>query len=152
MAGGAITMVTLAPELDRAVDATRLLARNGVVVAVGHTACTLDQARAAVDAGATGATHLFNAMAPLRHRAPGPILALMDDPRVFVELIFDNVHVHPELAAYALTIAGRRGVLVTDAMAATGQPDGEYLLGNLTARSPEVWPPSPAPTRSPAAR
>lgn len=131
IANGAIKMVTLAPELDEALEATRLFRLHGVVTAVGHTDCDYLQARAAIDAGATGATHLFNAMAPLHHRQPGPNLALLTDERVHVELVFDNVHVHPDLARFALDTAGRRGVLVTDAMAATGQPDGDYMLGNL---------------------
>lgn len=134
LASGAIKMVTLAPELDKALDAVQLFTANGVVVAVGHTNCTYDQAQGAIRAGATGATHLFNAMAPLHHREPGPNLALLTDERVHVELVFDNVHVHPDLGRFVLETAGQRGVLVTDAMAATGQPDGDYTLGNLAVQ------------------
>lgn len=130
-ANGAIRMVTLAPELPNGVEATELLVSRGVVVAVGHTGATYAECQAAINAGARGATHLFNAMPPLHHRNPGPILALLTDPRVHVELVFDNVHVDPELAVFALRTAGARGVLVTDAMAAAGQPDGHYRLGSL---------------------
>lgn len=128
---GAIKMVTIAPELDGGLAAIRFLADHDVVVAIGHTGCTYDQACTAIAAGARGATHLFNAMAPLHHRRPGPILALLRDPRVYLEIIFDDLHIHPDLAAFALDLAGRRGVLVTDAMAAAGNSDGRYLLGEL---------------------
>lgn len=128
---GAIKMVTIAPELDGGIEAIRFLTERGIVVALGHTDCSYDQARDALSAGATGATHLFNAMAPLRHRQPGPVLALLRDQDARIEIIFDGVHLHPDLAASVLQQVGDRGVLVTDAMAATGQPDGRYLLGEL---------------------
>ena len=128
---GAVRMVTIAPELPGAMESIRLMADAGVVAAVGHTDCDYEQCVAAVDAGAIGATHLFNAMSPLRHREPGAVGALWMDERVFVELILDGVHVRSELATFVLGTVGRRGVLVTDAMAATGQPDGEYILGAL---------------------
>lgn len=129
-ARGTIRMVTLAPELDGAVDAVRRFADAGVVVAVGHTDATLDQVRPAVDAGATVATHLFNGMRPLHHREPGPIGTLLEDERVTVELICDLVHVHPTIVRMAARHAGReRTALVTDAMAAAGVGDGVYEVG-----------------------
>ena len=88
-------------------------------------------AGAAIDAGARGATHLFNAMAPLRHRDPGPVLALWEDPRVHLELIMDGVHVRPELVAFVMATEPHRVVLVTDAMAAAAAADGDYVLGEL---------------------
>ncbi|WP_264000714.1 amidohydrolase family protein, partial [Mycobacterium pseudoshottsii] len=88
---GAIRMVTLAPERAGALAAIKQLTASGVVVAVGHTEATYDQTRAAVDAGATVGTHLFNAMRPIDRREPGPVVALMEDPRVTVELITDGV-------------------------------------------------------------
>jgi N-acetylglucosamine-6-phosphate deacetylase len=129
-ARGAIRMVTLAPELDGARQAIAQLRSSGVVVAIGHTDADYDVTRWAVDAGATVATHLFNAMPAVHHRAPGPVAALLEDPRVTVELITDGVHVHPALAAMVLVAAGdTRVALVTDAMVATGMPDGPYVLG-----------------------
>ncbi|PFG15549.1 N-acetylglucosamine 6-phosphate deacetylase [Propionicimonas paludicola] len=128
---GAVKMVTIAPERDGALDSIALLAGRGVVAALGHTNAGYDQARAAIAAGATGSTHLFNAMAPLRHREPGPILALLEDPRVWLELIADGVHLRPELVAFIASIAPGRVVFVTDAMAAAAGPDGDYLLGEL---------------------
>jgi N-acetylglucosamine-6-phosphate deacetylase len=125
-------MVTLAPELDGALDAVRRFVDAGVIVAIGHTDATLAQVLPAVDAGATVATHLFNGMRPLHHREPGPIGALLDDERVTVELICDLVHLHPTVVRMAARHAGqRRTVLVTDAMAAAGVGDGVYQVGAL---------------------
>lgn len=129
---GAIRMVTLAPELDGAIDAIRRFVDAGVIVAVGHTDATLAQVLPAVDAGATVATHLFNGMRPLHHREPGPIGALLEDERVTVELICDLVHLHPTVVRMAARHAGRgRTMLVTDAMAAAGVGDGVYEVGAL---------------------
>jgi N-acetylglucosamine-6-phosphate deacetylase len=130
--GGAVRMVTLAPERDGALAAIGQLVDAGVVAAVGHTEATYDQARAAIDAGATVATHLFNAMRPIDRREPGPIIALLDDPGVTVELITDGVHVDPAIYRHVTRSAGPDRVsLVTDAMAATGMADGVYHLGPL---------------------
>lgn len=129
---GHVRMCTLAPELDGAVEAVRLLVDHGAVAAVGHTDATADQVLPAVDAGATVATHLFNGMRPLHHREPGPIGVLLDDERVTVELICDLVHLHPTVLRLAARHAGTgRTVLVTDAMSATGMGDGDYVLGEL---------------------
>jgi N-acetylglucosamine-6-phosphate deacetylase len=125
-----VRMVTIAPELPGALTAISRLAAAGVVAAVGHTEADYDLARQAIAAGARGATHLFNAMPPLTHRAPGPVFALLDDPRVRCEVIFDTHHVHPALARAVLSRLGPRGVLVTDAMAAAGLGDGSYELGD----------------------
>ncbi|MDO5533123.1 MAG: N-acetylglucosamine-6-phosphate deacetylase [Propionibacteriaceae bacterium] len=127
---GAVKMVTIAVEKPGALESVQLMAERGVVAALGHTACTYDEAVAAIDAGVTGATHLFNAMPGLHHREPGPILALLEDDRVWCELIVDGVHLRPELAAWVMSVSDRV-VLVTDAMAATGCADGDYVLGDL---------------------
>ena len=129
---GAIRMVTLAPERAGALDAIRRIVDAGAVAAVGHTQATYDQTRAAVDAGATVATHLFNAMRPIHHREPGPVIALVEDPRVTVEMITDGVHVAPALFRHVSRSAGPDRVsLVTDAMAAAGMADGAYRIGPL---------------------
>jgi len=129
---GAIRMITLAPERAGAIAAIRRLVDTGVVVAVGHTDARYEQTRAAIDAGATVGTHLFNAMRPLHHREPGPVPALLADPRVTVELIADGVHLHPGVVAHVVAAAGPdRVALVTDAMAAAGVGDGAYTLGGL---------------------
>ncbi|MCL2316484.1 MAG: amidohydrolase family protein [Actinomycetia bacterium] len=128
---GAVRLVTIAPERPGAMEAISYLAGRGVVVAVGHTASDEATARAAVARGATGATHLFNAMPDLLHRAPGPALALWSTPGVWLELIADGVHVAPGLVAHVMATAPDRCVLVTDAMAAAGAGDGDYSLGGL---------------------
>ncbi|EGD54617.1 N-acetylglucosamine-6-phosphate deacetylase [Gordonia neofelifaecis] len=132
LADGTVAMVTLAPELPGAMDAVDRLVAAGVTVAVGHTDATYDQVREAIERGARVATHLFNAMAPLGHREPGPPLALMEDPRVVVELVGDGVHLHPAVVRDVQRAVGfDRAALVTDAMVATGMPDGAYRLGSL---------------------
>ena len=129
---GTIRMVTLAPERTGGLDAVRNVVAAGAVAAVGHTDATYDEAKAAVDAGATVGTHLFNAMRPVHHREPGPVIALLEDPRVTVELITDGVHLHPALYRDVSHVAGPdRVALVTDAMAAAGMADGAYRLGAL---------------------
>lgn len=127
--GGAVRMVTLAPELDGGLEAVRLLADRGVIAALGHSDATYAVARQALDAGASVATHLFNAMRGIHHREPGPVLALVEDPRACVELIADGIHLHPEVLRWAATSAPHRFVLVTDAMGAAGAADGDYRLG-----------------------
>ena len=125
-----VRMVTVAPELPGALDAIRLLVANGVVAAVGHTDATYDQTRAAIEAGATVATHLFNGMRPVHHREPGPVLALLGAPGVTCELVADGVHLHDGTLAFAATVKGSAGAaLITDAMTAAGMADGEYDLG-----------------------
>jgi N-acetylglucosamine-6-phosphate deacetylase len=130
--GGAVRMVTLAPEREGAVAAIGQIVDAGVVAAVGHTEATYEQTRAAIAAGATVGTHLFNAMRPIDRREPGPVIALLEDDRVTVELITDGVHVDPAIYRHVTHSAGPDRVsLVTDAMAATGMSDGVYHLGPL---------------------
>ncbi|CDQ42772.1 N-acetylglucosamine-6-phosphate deacetylase [Mycolicibacterium neoaurum] len=129
---GCIRMVTLAPERHGALAAIAQLRSAGVVVAVGHTEATYAQTRAAIDAGAGVGTHLFNAMRPIDRREPGPIIALLEDDRVTVEVITDGVHVDPAIYRHITRSAGPQRVsLITDAMAATGMADGRYELGPL---------------------
>lgn len=132
---GHVRMITVAPELPGALELIGAAVSSGVVAAVGHTEATYEQTLAAFDAGASVATHLYNAMRPLGHRDPGPIAAALGDERVTVELILDNVHVHPGAAGLVFDAAGADRVsLVTDAMSATGLGDGEYTLGDLRVR------------------
>ncbi|MUN40902.1 N-acetylglucosamine-6-phosphate deacetylase [Actinomadura litoris] len=127
---GHLRMITVAPELPGALDLVRAAGDAGVIAAVGHTEAPGAIARAAFDAGARVATHLFNAMRPLHHREGGPIAAALTDPRVTVELINDGVHVEPAVARLAFDAAGPgRVALITDAMAAAGMGDGDYRLG-----------------------
>ncbi|MEU1298893.1 N-acetylglucosamine-6-phosphate deacetylase [Streptomyces shenzhenensis] len=129
---GRTRMVTLAAELPGGIDSVRLLAEHGVIAAVGHTDATYEQTVQAIDAGATVATHLFNAMPPLGHRSPGPVAALLADERVTVELINDGTHLHPAALELAFRHAGAgRVAFITDAMDAAGIGDGRYMLGPL---------------------
>lgn len=129
-----LRMVTLAPELDGAIDAVRRISGAGVVVGVGHTGATYEQTRDAIDAGASVATHLFNGIRGLHHRRPGPVAALLEDRSVSIELISDGVHVHPAMLRLALSAAPGRIMLITDAMGAAAADDGDYHLGPIHVR------------------
>ena len=125
-------IVTLAPEVEGAMDAICALVAAGAVVSLGHSVCSAEQAQAAFAAGATQVTHLFNAMPPLHHREPGLVGAALTAVGVRVELIADGVHLHPTAVRLALAAKGVDEVLlVTDSMAATGCVDGEYVLGPM---------------------
>jgi N-acetylglucosamine-6-phosphate deacetylase len=130
-ADGTLRQITLAPELPGGMAAVRAFAAAGVAVAVGHTGADYDQTRAAFDAGASILTHAFNGMDGLHHRAPGPVAAATRTPGVTVEVINDGIHVHPEVVRMAFASASGRVALITDAMAAAGEADGDYLLGTL---------------------
>ncbi|GIF24137.1 N-acetylglucosamine-6-phosphate deacetylase [Actinoplanes tereljensis] len=126
---GTVRMVTVAPELPGALDAIAFLRDHGVIAAVGHTDASYADVLAGVAAGATVGTHLFNGMRPPHHREPGPVIGLLSSIAV-CELIADNIHLHPGMLAFAAKTAGPgRAALITDAMDATGMPDGRYDLG-----------------------
>jgi len=127
-----LRLITIAPELPGAAELIARLVSRGVAVSLGHSAATLDVARAGYAAGATGTTHLFNAMSGLDHRAPGLALAALLDDRVHVELIADGIHVHPSMwALIARAKPPGRLVLVSDAVALAGTGDGLGRLGSL---------------------
>lgn len=129
-AQGTVSMVTIAPELEGAVEVIEQLSRAGVIVAIGHTDATSAQTKVGIEAGATVGTHLFNGMRPIHHREGGPAVALLQDPRVRCELICDGHHVSAEVCSLAYRALGRdRLVLITDACTAAGMPDGRYVLG-----------------------
>ncbi|KFI98073.1 N-acetylglucosamine-6-phosphate deacetylase [Bifidobacterium stellenboschense] len=128
---GCIRQVTIAPELEHGVSAIRRFAAAGVVPAVGHCDADYTAAKAGFDAGAGIMTHMFNAMNGLHHREPGPIPAAVEDPRVTIELINDGFHVDDPMVRLGFGFAPHRIAFVTDAMAATGCPDGAYKLGEL---------------------
>ena len=103
----------------------------GVAVAVGHTAADYAQTMEAFEAGASILTHAYNGMDGVHHRAPGPVAAATRTPGVTLEVINDGVHVHPEVVRMLFAAAPGRVALITDAMAAAGAEDGDYLLGSL---------------------
>jgi N-acetylglucosamine-6-phosphate deacetylase len=130
-----VRMMTVAPELPGSVELISGIAARGVAVSLGHSDASYAEAEAAVGAGARSVTHLFNAMAPFHHRAPGLVGAALDLPELQCELICDGVHVDPvalRLALHAKGVGGLR--LVTDAMAAAGMGDGDYRLGGALVR------------------
>lgn len=126
----AIRLVTLAPEIDAGHALVRHLAARGIAVQIGHSGASYEEACAALDAGATGFTHLFNAMTPLHHRAPGVVGAALAHAQ-YAALIPDLVHVHGGAIRTALRAIPKL-FGVTDATAATGMPDGDYPLGRHT--------------------
>ena len=131
-ARGHVVLLTIAPELPGAVDLIRHAVSRGVRVSLGHSNATAAETLAAVAAGATGATHTFNAMRPLDHREPGILGTVLDDPSLFGELIADGIHVAPPLIRLWHHAKGPdRAMLVTDSMSAAGAPDGNYSLAGL---------------------
>lgn len=129
---GPVSMLTLAPELDGALDLIPVLVRRGVVVSLGHSDADAVTARRAFEAGATSVTHLFNAMRPFAHRDPGLAAAALIDDRVSIGIINDGVHLADETVRLAWSAAPDRIVLVTDAIAAAGVGDGTWRLGDVT--------------------
>jgi N-acetylglucosamine-6-phosphate deacetylase len=128
-----VAMATLAPELAGALEVVHALTAAGVVASAGHSSATAEQATAAIDAGMTWVTHLFNAMAPLHHRDPGLVGVALTDERVRVGAIADGVHLHPATVALVARALGDRLCLVTDAVAALGMPGGPVALGAMEA-------------------
>ncbi|MSO47167.1 MAG: N-acetylglucosamine-6-phosphate deacetylase [Thermoleophilia bacterium] len=132
LASGQIAMVTLAPEVDGALAAIPRVVAAGAIVAIGHTGADAALVMQAIDAGARVATHLFNAMPPMHHRRPGPVPTLLLDPRVTIELIADLEHVAPAMLELAVRVAGPdRVALITDAIAAADDGDGDHRLGEM---------------------
>jgi N-acetylglucosamine-6-phosphate deacetylase len=138
--GDALAYVTLAPERVGALEAIAAFVAQGIRVSVGHSDASEAQVWAAVEAGATLVTHLYNAQSPFHHRAPGVVGAALTDGRLTVGMIVDGHHVEPAAVRLAFTAAAGRIMLVTDAVAALGMPPGTYELGG---DSFEVVPGSP---------
>ena len=131
-ARGNIRMITIAPELDGAEELIASAAKRGVCVSLGHSAADLDSSKRAIAAGARHATHTFNAMRPIEHREPGILGAVLTDERVSADLIADGIHLDPTIVKLVAEAKGLDGtVLITDATAATGMPEGRYHLGAL---------------------
>lgn len=131
-ARGRIRMMTIAPELEGAKEVIAEAAQRGVCVSLGHSNADLNATRAGVAAGARHVTHGFNAMRPLDHREPGIIGAMLTDSRLSADIIADGIHLDPIIVELFLRAKGPdAAVLITDATAATGMPDGHYRLGSL---------------------
>ena len=131
-ARGHIRVMTIAPEVEGAIEVVREAARRGVCVSLGHSDASLQAANEAIAAGARHATHTFNAMRPLDHRDPGILGAVLTNNRVSADIIADGIHLAPAIVDLFLRAKGEeRAILVTDAISATGMPDGTYRLGGM---------------------
>jgi N-acetylglucosamine-6-phosphate deacetylase len=139
-ARGEVGIVTLAPELDGAIDLIGTLVAHGHRVSLGHSGATYEEALAGIEAGARHATHLFNRMTPLAHRAPGLAGAVLSSEDVAAEIVCDGVHVHPAVIRVALAAKGAANVMaITDGTAGSGRPRGsKALLGGRTITVGEV--------------
>ena len=134
-AEGQVRLMTLAPELPGATELVAHAVARGVRVSVGHSNATAAETRAAIAAGATSATHTFNAMRPLDHREPGILGVALTDDALFSELICDGIHTAPEMVKLWWRAKGpERAILVTDAISAAGMPDGEHQLGTFAVQ------------------
>jgi N-acetylglucosamine-6-phosphate deacetylase len=129
-AEGCVRLVTLAPEQPNSVEFIKAASKMGIHVSVGHTVADYETAKAAFEAGADHATHLYNAMPPLAHRDPGVIGAAWEVPSVMPELICDGIHIHPSVVRLTFGLFGKeRMIIISDSLRATGMPDGEYPFG-----------------------
>ncbi len=129
-AEGCVRLVTLAPEQPNSVEFIKAASKMGIHVSLGHTVADYETAKAAFEAGADHATHLYNAMPPLAHRDPGVIGAAWEVPSVMPELICDGIHIHPSVVRLTFGLFGKeRMIIISDSLRATGMPDGEYPFG-----------------------
>lgn len=134
-AEGNIRVMTIAPELPNAEETIAHATKLGVRVSLGHSNANSDNARAGVMAGAVSATHTFNAMRRFDHRDPGLIGEVLGNDQLFAEIICDGLHVDPSVVRIFWKTKGpERAMLITDAMAGAGMPDGPYRLGEMEVR------------------
>ena len=128
--GGALRMMTIAPELEGSLRVIERLTAEGVVCSFGHSAASYEQTKAGLAAGIRHATHLYNAMPGLHHREPGPLVALYEEAGLAVQLISDDVHVNRHTARFTTQVFGAERIcLITDGMRTVGLPDGRYRFG-----------------------
>jgi N-acetylglucosamine-6-phosphate deacetylase len=131
-ARGHIAIMTIAPELDGAIEVIEQAARRGVCVSLGHSDASLEDARAGARAGARHATHTFNAMRPLNHRDPGILGEVLTNAHLSADIIADGIHLDPAIVEIFLKAKGtENAILITDAISATDMPDGRYMLGGI---------------------
>jgi len=132
LANGRLKMMTIAPELPGSIPIIERLVSSGIVASFGHSNATYEQTLAGFDAGISHVTHLFNAMSPLHHRSPGPLIAIFQAESVTAQLICDGVHIHPSVLRFAFGLLGPQRVIpITDGMQAIGLPDGKYFYNGI---------------------
>ena len=129
---GTLKLMTIAPELPNARKTIAHARSLGIISSLGHSNATLEEAECAISAGASHATHTFNAMRALDHRTPGLLGAILNNDQISADVIADGIHVHPEVVGLFLRAKGpEHAILITDAISATGMPDGTYKLGSF---------------------
>ena len=129
---GLVKLMSLSPHTEESIRTVKFLRENGVIVSVGHSAAKFNDVMKAIEAGLSHSTHTFNGMRGINHREPGVAGAALISDKVNAEVIFDKVHIHPEIVRLMLKAKGTdKVVCITDAMAATGLPNGDYKLGEL---------------------
>ena len=136
MTAGHLKMMTIAPELPGSLQIIQRLVNSKVIASFGHSNATYEQTLDGFSAGISHVTHLFNAMAPLHHRSPGPLIAIFQTEHITVQLIGDGVHLHPSVLKFALeTLGSNHIILITDGMQAIGLDDGKYIYNGLEYES-----------------
>jgi len=136
LSNGTLRMMTIAPEVAGSLPLIRRLTDSGIIGSIGHTNGSYEETLRGFDAGISHATHLFNAMSPIHHRAPGPLIAVLLSESITAQIISDGVHLHPEIVRLARRMLGSdRVVLITDGMQAMGLPDGSYTYNGTPYRS-----------------
>jgi N-acetylglucosamine-6-phosphate deacetylase len=136
LSGDSLRMMTIAPELAGSLEIIRRLADSGVIASFGHSSATYEQTLKGIEAGISHVTHLFNAMPPLHHRSPGPLLAIFGAGGTTVQVIPDGVHLHHRVIKFAFELLGAaRCVTITDGMQAMGLPDGTYVYNGVEYES-----------------
>src|SRR6185503_16003848 len=129
---GTLRMLTIAPEIPGAIETIRHARQLGIRCSIGHSNATYEEAQTGIAAGARHATHTFNAMRALDHRDPGILGAVLEHRELTADIIADGIHVHPSVVDLFIRTKGvKRSILITDAISATGMPEGRYDLGGL---------------------
>jgi N-acetylglucosamine-6-phosphate deacetylase len=134
--------MTIAPEIPGALEVMREAALDGVILSIGHSSASVDEIQIAIDNGASHVTHMFNAMKPFHHRDPGIITGSLLFDELKIELIADGIHVHPAVLKLLFKVKGSTGIiLITDAVRASGMPDGEFILSGqkVTVKNGRVF-------------
>ena len=126
-----VRLMTVAPEVEGVSDLIGIGKEKGIEFALGHTGASYEQTQAAVASGLRQATHTFNGMPAFQHRSPGVLGAVLSDDRIWAQIIVDGIHVHPAIVKFLIKAKGTdRTIMITDAIRATGMPDGDYSLGD----------------------